>query len=387
MEVCMNASTSTIRFEGSAPIRQLVLNDFSGVRNSGSLPLSTNYTYNSCAAGGNVSSWAGRASEGYAPGQALTLTATFTHMGSNFSATKTITIPTSTATPTPSPTPTPTPSPTPSPTPTPTPSPTPTTTPTPTQVGLGGYAVVHPNGRVCGVIVATSSDPFGNGGVMPIEYMGCPVGSRIVFQTNPSPTGNVAGWHGENVTYNGSEFVIKNSISDSATIQTVIQGGVATDSSGRVWDTGSGAIIKPGTSPVIDTSTVISDTSTVTSDTKTATNNPQQGNSSGPAPLAVKISIPDSSAVVQIVNSLTSREVEAQLVAKVVNKTQSLIQIKTEFTNSLLQISATKRGSKPIALSIQTNSKGDARVSLKTNLAGYTVTLNAGAVKLDTDRV
>ena len=383
MEVCMNASTSTIRFEGSAPIRQLVLNDFSGVRNSGSLPLSMNYTYNSCAAGGNVSSWAGRASEGYAPGQALTLTATFTHMGSNFSATKTITIPPSTATPTPSPTPTTSPTPTPSPTPTTTPTP----TPTPTQVGLGGYAVVHPNGRVCGVIVATSSDPFGNGGVMPIEYMGCPVGSRIVFQTNPSPTGNVAGWHGENVTYNGSEFVIKNSISDSATIQTVIQGGVATDSSGRVWDTGSGATIRPGTSPVIDTSTVISDTSTVTSDTKTATNNPQQGNSSVPAPLTVKISIPDSSAVVQIVNSLTSREVEAQLVAKAVSKTQSMIQINTEFTNSLLQISATKRGSKPIALSIQTNSKGDARVSLKTNLAGYSVILKAGAVKLDTDRV
>ena len=35
--------------------------------------------------------------------------------------------------------------------------------------GLGGYAVVHPDGRVCGVIVATSADPYGNGGTMPIE--------------------------------------------------------------------------------------------------------------------------------------------------------------------------------------------------------------------------
>jgi hypothetical protein len=252
---------------------------------------------------------------------------------------------------------------------------------------LGGYAVVHPNGRVCGVIVATNSDPFGNGGVMPIEYMGCPVGSRIIFQTNPSPTGNVAGWHGENVTYNGSEFVIKNSNSDTATIQTVIQGGVATDSSGRVWDTGSGATIKSGTGSITDTSTVTTDTSTVTTDTKTVTTSSQPDSSNIPTPISVKLSIPDSSTVVQIVKSLTSREVESQLVAKALNKSQALIQINTEFANSLLQISATKKGAKPISLSIQTNSKGDARVSLKTNLAGYSVTLNAGAVKLDTDRV
>ena len=113
--------------------------------------------------------------------------------------------------------------------------------------GLGGYAVVHPNGKVCGVIVATSADPFGNGGTMPVEYMGCPAGSRIIFQTTASPTGNVAGWHGENVTYNGSEFEIKSGTSDSATVHTKIQGGVATDSDGRVWDTGSGAVLKPST--------------------------------------------------------------------------------------------------------------------------------------------
>ena len=51
--------------------------------------------------------------------------------------------------------------------------------------GLGGYAVIHPDGYVCGVIVATSSDPYGNGGVMATEYMGCPSGSRLVFQTKP----------------------------------------------------------------------------------------------------------------------------------------------------------------------------------------------------------
>ena len=345
----MNSSASTIRFEGSAPIRQLVLNDFSGVRNSGSLPLSTNYTYNSCAAGGTVSSWAGRASEGYAPGQAITLNATFTHMGSNFSATKVITIPATTTTPTP----------------TATPTPTPTPTPSPTQVGLGGYAVVHPNGKVCGVIVALSSDPFGNGGKMPIEYMGCPIGSRIIFQTTASSTGNVAGWHGENVTYNGSEFLIKSGTSDSSTVQTKIQGGVATDSNGRVWDTGSGAVLKPATTQT---------------DTKTAT-------TTASAPLAVKIAIPDSNAVEVVVASLTTKAKENQLVTNKTSKNQSVVSVNTEFANSLLQITANKKGAKTITLPIQTNSKGDAKLNVKTNLSGYTVSLKAGSETLDSDKV
>jgi hypothetical protein len=147
--------------------------------------------------------------------------------------------------------------------------------------GLGGYAVVHPNGKVCGVIVATSADPYANGGTMPIEYMGCPVGSGIIFQTNPSPTGNVAGWSGENVTYNGSEFIIKSGTSDSATVQTKIQGGVATDSNGRVWDTGIGQTLVNATA-----TTSTSDTSTATtstSDTSTATTN-EASSSSGNSP-------------------------------------------------------------------------------------------------------
>ena len=124
--------------------------------------------------------------------------------------------------------------------------------------GLGGYAVVHPDGHVCGVIVATSSDPFGNGGTMPNEYMGCPAGSRIVFQTKADPnTGNVAGYHGSSpgtsVTYEEStnSFSISNSSpsiansgqaqsSEQTKVTLIIKDGVATDSSGRSFDTGSG---------------------------------------------------------------------------------------------------------------------------------------------------
>ena len=126
------------------------------------------------------------------------------------------------------------------------------------EEGLGGYAVVHPDGHVCGVIVATSSDPFGNGGTMPIEYMGCPVGARIVFQTKPSADGNVAGYHGTGsngqttVTYDDSSksFTVSNSTTPgnsnnsntpvATQVTLLIKDGVATDSSGRSFNTGTG---------------------------------------------------------------------------------------------------------------------------------------------------
>jgi hypothetical protein len=140
----------------------------------------------------------------------------------------------------------PTASPSATPTLTSTPTPTITLTPapslTPTQIpGLGGYAVIHPDGHVCGVIVATSANPFGNGGTMPVEYMGCPVGSRIIYQTKPSPTGNVAGWHGANVTYSNGVFTITNVADGKVAI--TIKDGIATDADGRVWDTGSSVVI------------------------------------------------------------------------------------------------------------------------------------------------
>ena len=167
------------------------------------------------------------------------------------------------------------PKPTPPPAPTPTPTPTPivetgtvstntsstssstTSNTTSTTDQLNGYAVVHPTGYVCGVIVGGSYFA-GNDKTMTSEYMGCPVGSRIISQTNASPEGNVAGWHGENVTYNQNQFAIKN---DSGTVTTTIQNGIATDSGGRTWDTGSGACISQCTT------TSISDTTTATTST------------------------------------------------------------------------------------------------------------------------
>ena len=252
------------------------------------------------------------------------------------------------------------------------------TTSQPIQSGLGGYAVVHPNGKVCGVIVATSADPFGNGGTMPVEYMGCPAGSRIIFQTTASATGNVAGWHGENVTYNGNEFEIKSGTSDTATVQTKIQGGVATDSDGRVWDTGSGAVLKPSTV----TTTTTPETATVTTTTTPETTNPI-----APQTLSIKVSIPDPVVVNEVLDLLGTSKKELQLVTKIISNKRSSVSINTGFADSLLQFTASKKGFKTITLAVLTNNNGDAKLDIKRSLSGYTVSLKAGTETLDKDRV
>jgi hypothetical protein len=74
-------------------------------------------------------------------------------------------------------------------------------------------------------------------------------------------------------------------------------------------------------------------------------------------------------------------------VAKVVAKTQSIVQVNTDFANSLLQVVAVKKGSKTLNLSIQTDQNGDAKINLKSNLSGYSISLKAGNINLDTDKI
>ena len=85
--------------------------------------------------------------------------------------------------------------------------------------------------------VATSNDPWGAGpGITASDYMGCPAGSQYVYQTTPSETGNVAGWHGKDVQYSDGVFTLKDG--------TTIQDGIATSPDGRVWDTGTGKTLE-----------------------------------------------------------------------------------------------------------------------------------------------
>ena len=92
--------------------------------------------------------------------------------------------------------------------------------------------------------------------------MGCPAGSKLIFQTKASSSGNVAGWSGFNVFYFSGVFVLSNG--------TTISNGIATDADGRVWDTGSGVTIKTGTI-TIPTGSTPTGTPTITPPTGTPT--------------------------------------------------------------------------------------------------------------------
>jgi hypothetical protein len=249
-----------------------------------------------------------------------------------------------------------------------------TPTPAPARItsGLGGYAVVHPDGHVCGVIVATSTDPFGNGGYMPQEYMGCPSGARIVFQTTPSESGNVAGWHGPNVIYNGSEFVINNGPSSTS-----INNGVAIESNGRSWDTGTGRVITPG---VTDTRTVLSDTTTVIIDTPTVVTE---------TVTAIALAIPVDYMAGDDIDSLPEIEAEVEISntveAKVISG-KTRIAVVTEWVNTKLSVTATKKGSKKkFTYRFTTNSEGEHTFRAGQNLKGFTLVLYKGTLELDRD--
>ncbi len=127
---------------------------------------------------------------------------------------------------------------------------------------VGGFAVVHPDGHVCGVIVGSIEYFGGNNRTMTSEYMGCPIGARIILQTTQSASGNVAGYHGDGsngqpgVTYDSTSnsfTVSSNSGSSNSTANTevvlVIKDGIATDSSGRSFNTGTGVSAETKLSP------------------------------------------------------------------------------------------------------------------------------------------
>ena len=282
-----------------------------------------------------------------------------------------------------------------SPIPTPTETTTVAPTPTPTlapiiTTGLGGYAVVHPDGHVCGVIVATSSDPFGNGGFMSVEYMGCPIWSRIVFQTTPSSSGNVAGWHGTTVTESNGQFKI-----GGGTDTITVRNGVATNTSGQSWDTGNG----PQATTPTDTITVTSalDTITVTSalDTNTVIAIADTSTATNPAFNRI-ISILTVSSISEIdsrtvsaatlLNSYTTAEKEKLLNVTIKSTKPTVISVASDIPDIKMTVTATKAGSKSIVFNIKTNSEGDGQIKTSKNLTGYTVTLSANGIKLDSDK-
>jgi glucoamylase len=285
--------------------------------------------------------------------------------------------------------------------PIPTPTPTATRAPTAEPRGLGGYAVIHPDGYVCGVIVGNSY--FGNNDrTMTSEFMGCPLGSAIIFQTKPSPSGNVAGWHGTNVTYSGGVFTIKNGTQVAMTITD----GIATDSSGRVWDTGSGETLRAA--PVLaPTAPILSDTTTATSETKTVTTAPSSGSapSSGTVPSGggsettttsavigfetttamIPVAIPPAENDLSTLDEITpEEEIIDSIDAAVQSNGTTRIEVSTGYNSTAMRVVASKKGSKKrYTYRITTNSVGERIFRASLNLRGFTLVLIRGSTELD----
>ena len=271
-----------------------------------------------------------------------------------------------------------------------------------TRNGLGGYAVIHPTGYVCGVIVGNAY--FGsNDKTMTSSYMGCPAGSRIIFQTKPSPTGNVAGWHGQDVIYSGGIFTLSNG--------TTVFNGIAVDKDGRVWDTGSGETISIGISGSSVVSPSKDDTSIATSkdetsvlDTKsletivtskdeTVANSTSQNNTTGtsPAPETLKLlptTIEGDNAVgaaVQLKNLSSAEKKNLMTVEK--SGRSTVINLETGIGSIPATVTAMKKGSKPIILEVETDEEGNAQIKTKRNLKGFAVLLTVADIKLDREIV
>jgi hypothetical protein len=211
--------------------------------------------------------------------------------------------------------------------------------------------------------------------------MGCPVGSPIIFQTKPSPTGNVAGWHGNNVTYSSGVFTITN----NGQVAMTISDGIATDSTGRIWDTGSGVtlraatVITPPTPTQSDTATAASAPSATIIDTRTATTRIET------ATVIVPVAIPAPDEDLSTLDEITpEEEIIDSIDAVVQSNGTTRIQVSTGYNLTALTVVATKKGSKKkYTYKITTNADGDRKFKSGLNLRGYTVVLYKGATELD----
>ena len=138
---------------------------------------------------------------------------------------------------------------------------------------------------------------------------------------------------------------------------------------------------------VTDTKTVSTTAPSPTTETRTATSGAAGATSTTPEQSNGVLMIPMSSTVLLTLQTLTPAAKENQLVVKKSVSNQSAITVNTEFANSVLQLTASKKGAKTITLPVRTNGKGDAKLNVNGNLAGYTVSLTGGSEMLDSDKV
>ena len=236
--------------------------------------------------------------------------------------------------------------------------------------------MIHSDGHVCGVIVGNSYFA-GNDRTMTSAYMGCPIGSKIIFQTKPSPSGNVAGWHGTDVTYSAGVFRLGNG--------TTISNGIATDLDGRVWDTGSNATITPATTTTSTTTTTTTIPKTTTTSTTVA---PKVTTTVQPTSSTVVISgqVTTTTMAVVVDDGVEEGEVVADISLQKSGNSY-MIRVASNREKTQMQIIARKKGAKNIVWTLTSDGNGAKSILTSRNLKGFTLALRVDGETVDTAKV
>jgi hypothetical protein len=294
-----------------------------------------------------------------------------------------------TSTPLVSPTPTPSETSTPVVVSTPTPTPTPTASAAPVNglAGVGGWAVIDSAGKVYGVVVcdnAVCGTRGSWGGVMPVEYMGCPIGCRLVLQTSADPqTGNVAGWRSQEGT-----DVIYNSSSNTFSVQQTNQSQpslIITPPSANSYSFAT-PINQPVATSANDTSTASVETVTVTTGIVPSAGVSDSSTASTPnAPTPVVSLEPMSADVIPFESD--GEEIDSPPAADISVKKEStgkyLISLDSNIYEDTLLVRAFKKGSKIVIYKVTTNINGLAAIRTSRNLSGFKLAVYIGNDFLD----
>ena len=140
-----------------------------------------------------------------------------------------------------------------------------------------------------------------------------------------------------------------------------------------------------------DTRTVTtqSDTRTVTTQSSSETVTAQSETRTAAIAAVAAIANTESRTVTaaNLLNSFSAEEKESLMVVNRISSKSAVIKIATDIPQVSLVLTAVKKNAATVTFRVKTNNDGDAQIKTNRNLAGYTVTLIAGKIKLDSDLV
>jgi hypothetical protein len=160
------------------------------------------------------------------------------------------------------------------------------------------------------------------------------------------------------------------------------------------WREATATVVSNTTASESRTATTSPDTRTVTtsSDTRTASTLPSPTQSETrtmavAAIAAISNSESRTATAANLLNTFSAAEKESLLDVTIKSTRSALINVSTDIPKVSMVLTATKKNAPTINFKVVTNASGDAQVKANRNLIGYTVTLIAGKIKLDSDLV